>query len=169
MTLAEAKDLATIIGVVAAVATLAKGLWEYSRNTVLRRVEYFAKMKKEFFTDPSFAKLTELLETERSAQERGERDDPGFGEISAIDKWRYLCFFEEVALLLRAQLIRDELACYMFGYYALLCDRSHSFWSPSFPRDETYWPLFFDFVKQMEAVEHSKRLNRSAFAARIRA
>jgi len=169
LTFTDAKYLATIIGVVAAVATLAKGLWEYSRRTVLRRVEYFAKIRQEFLKDAAFAKLTELLETERAAQERGEQKDPGLADISARDKWRYLYFFEEVALLLRARLIRAELACYMFGYYALLCDRSQWFWSPSFPKDEAYWPLFFDFVKRMAVVERSKRLNRRAFAARIRA
>ena len=169
MTLTDAKDLATIIGVAVAVTTLAKGLWEYSRNSVLRRVEHFAKIKDEFLTDVAFAKLTELLETERAAQERGEQDDPGLADFPARDKWRYLYFFEEVALLLRERLLRDELACYMFGYYALLCDRSHWFWSYSFPKDEAYWPLFFDFVKRMKPVEHSKRLNRTAFVARIRA
>lgn len=169
MTLADAKDLATIIGVVAAFATLVKGLWEYSSTTVLRRAEYFAKMKREFLADDEFAKLTVLLQTERAAQERGERDDPGFAEIESRDKERYLCFFEEVALLLRARLIRDELACYMFGYYALLCDRSNWFWSPSFPKDKDYWPLFFAFVKEMEKVERSKHRDRAAFAEKIRA
>jgi len=157
LSLANAKDIATIIGVAAAIATLFKGLWEYSRSIVLRRIEYYAKMKDQFLKDVAFARLTELLET----------DDSGLGEICARDKWRYLCFFEEVALLLRAGLIRDELACYMFGYYALLCDRSHSFWSESFPKDETYWPLFFDFVKQMRIVERSKKLDRRAFVARM--
>ena len=158
MSLEQAKDLATIIGVAAALATLFKALLEYSRSAVLRRIEYFAKMKKEFLEDTAFAKVTELLET----------DNPQLAKIPTRDKWRYLYFFEEVALLLRARLIHDEVACYMFGYYALLCDRSHSFWSSSFPKDEGYWLLFFDFVKRMRTVEQSKRSNPKAFVARMR-
>lgn len=157
MDLAQAKDLATIIGVVAAVATLLKGLWEYSRSTVLRRIEYFTNLKDRFLKDAAFATLTELLET----------DDPKLRTIPARDKWRYLSFFEEVAVLLRARLIRDELACYMFGYYALLCDRSRSFWCDSFPKNEFYWLLFFDFVKRMQAVERSKKANPQVFVTRL--
>jgi len=159
LTFTDYKDLATIIGVGVAVATLLKGLLDYRRSMVLRRIEYFAKMKEQFLKDTAFARLTELLET----------DDPELGEISARDKWRYLSFFEEVALLLRAGLIRKQLACYMFGYYALLCDRSQKFWSTSFPKAVAYWLLFFDFVARMRPVERSKHLNRKAFVARIHA
>ena len=157
LTLTNSKDIATIIGVGVAVATLLKGLWDYHNSAVLRRIEYFARLKEQFLKDAAFAKLTELLET----------DDPGLGEISARDKWRYLAFFEEVALLLRARLIRDELACYMFGYYALLCDRSQWFWSPALPKDEAYWLLFFNFVERMRPIERSKHVNPKNFLARI--
>ena len=119
---------------------------------------YFAKIKEQFLRDAAFARLTELLET----------DDPGLSEVPARDKWRYLYFLEEVALLLKARLIHDRVACYMFGYYALLCDRSQTFWSSSFPKDEAYWLLFFDFVKRMREVERSKRSNPKAFVARMR-
>ena len=53
-----------------------------------------------------------------------ETDDPKLAEAIPRDKWQFLCFFEEVALLLRAELITNELAYYMFGYYSTLCDRS---------------------------------------------
>lgn len=162
MNLTDAKDLFTIIGVVAALATLVKGLWEYRRAGVLKRIEYFAKMKEQFLKDTAFVEITERLEAELLKPE-----DSRLGEIESRDKWRYLSFFEEVALLLRARLIRKELACYMFGYYALLCDRSHSFWCDSFPKNEAYWSLFFDFVAQMRPVERSKHVNRKAFIAKI--
>jgi len=57
----------------------------------------------------------------------------------------------------------------MFGYYALLCDRSESFWSKSFPKDRSYWPLFFDFVERMRKVEELKRNNPKKFVAHLRA
>ena len=158
MSLDNMTHVATIIGVAAAVATFAGALLEYSRSAVLQRIEYFARIKEQFLRDAAFAELTELLET----------DDPRLAEVSVRDKFRYLYFFEEVALLLKARLIHDKVACYMFGYYALLCDRSQSFWSSSFPKDEAYWLLFFDFVNRMREVERLKNANPRAFVARMR-
>jgi hypothetical protein len=158
LSLQDAKDFATIVGVAVALATLIKALIEYHRSLVLRRVEHFAKLRDEFLKDESLARITELL----------ERNDARLSEVSTREKWRYLSFFEQVALLVRARLIREELAGYMFGYYALLCDRSESFWSVSFPKNRAYWPLFFDFVEHMRKVEELKRTNRHAFVARLR-
>jgi len=158
MTLEQGKDLATILGVVVAAATLAKGTLEYTRAAVLRRMEYFSTMKSAFIADSAFAKITELLES----------GSQSFEECDQRQKWRYLLFFEEVALLTKARLLHDELALYMFGYYALLCDRSKPFWSSSFPKNQEYWPLFFSFVKRMEEVER-KKADLPAFVARLRA
>ena len=157
MSLQDAKDFATIVGVAVALATLIKALVEYNRSMVLRRVEHFAKLRDEFLKDDGLARLTELLE-----------NDASLSEVNPREKWRYLSFFEQVALMVRARLIRDELACYMFGYYALLCDRSESFWSKSLPKDRSYWPLFFDFVERMKTVEKLKRTDRTEFVARLR-
>jgi hypothetical protein len=159
MNLSEAKDVATIVGVIIAVMTLLKGYMEYRRNAVLGRVRHFSSLKQEFKENPTIAKITELLET----------DDPQLAEIPPRDKWRFLCFFEEVTILLRAKLITDELVYYMFGYYATRCDRSRWFWNKSFPKDETYWLLFFDFVGRMKSVESSKKHDRNAFVEKIRA
>ena len=158
MNLTDYKEVATIVGVAVALVTLLKVLVEYTRSSVLRRVEYVAKVKEQFLQDAAFAKITELLET----------DDPSLGEVSPRDKWRYLYFFEEVALLLRARLIHDKVACYMFGYYAVQCDRSCWFWSPSFPKKKDYWLLFFDFVERMKTVEEFKRSNPRLFVAKMR-
>ena len=88
------------------------------------------------------AEITQLLEK--------DKDDPRLKDVSPEDKWRYLYFFEEVALLLKAGLIHEKVACYMFGYYAVLCDQSSSFWSASFPKKKDYWFLFSDFVEHMK-------------------
>ena len=80
---------------------------------------------------------------------------------------RFLGFFEQVALLLRANLITDQLAYYMFGYYATRCDRSRWFWGSALPKDEAYWLLFLDFICRMKVVEDSKRADPSKFVAKI--
>lgn len=159
MNLSEAKDAATIVVAIAALITLLKGYLEYRRNTLLGRVQHFANLKQEFKENAPIAKITELLET----------DDPKLAEIPSREKWRFLCFFEEVTILLRARLISDELVYYMFGYYATRCDRSQWFWNESFPKDETYWILFFSFVGRMTKVESLKQQDRTAFVKKIRA
>ncbi len=159
MSLSEAKDIATIAGVVIGVITLLIGYWQYRRNACLSRIQHFYSLKQEFKESASIAKITELLET----------DDPQLAEVLPRDKWRFLCFFEEINILLRARLITDVLAYYMFGYYATRCDTSQYFWNNSFPKDEAYWLLFFDFVARMKSVESSKEHDRSAFLAKIQA
>jgi hypothetical protein len=156
-TLSNIKDIATIVGVVIAVVTLLKGYLEYRRNACLARIQHFSDLKKEFKEDPVITKITELLETK----------DPTLADVSRQEKWRFLCFFEEITILLRAGLITDVLACYMFGYYAILCDRSEYFWTESFLRDEEYWLLFFDFLAKMKSVESLKEHDRNAFVAKI--
>jgi hypothetical protein len=159
MSLSEAKDVATIVGVMVAVIALVKGYMEYRRNACLARIQHFSDLKREFKEDPTITKITELL----------ENDDPQLAEVSRWEKWRFLCFFEEINILLRAKLITDVLAYYMFGYYATLCDKNQYFWNDSFPKKKEYWLLYFDFVARMEPVEASKEHDRSAFVANIRA
>jgi hypothetical protein len=159
MSLSEAKDIATIVGVVIATVALAKGYMEYRRNACLGRIQHFADLKQEFKENPIIAKIAELLEI----------DDPQLAEIPPRDKWQFLCFFEEVTILLRARLITDVLAYYMFGYYATRCERSRYFWNSSFPKDEAYWLLFFYFVARMKSVECSKSKDPRTFVERIRA
>jgi hypothetical protein len=90
MSLSEAKDVATIVGVIIAVMTLIKGYMEYRRNAILGRVQHFSSLKQEFKENATIAKITELLET----------DDPQLANVPPRDKWHFLCFFEEVTILL---------------------------------------------------------------------
>ena len=159
MNWSDARDIAAIVGVSIGVMTLLKGYLEYRRNAVLGRVQHFANLKHEFKENATIAKITELLDTA----------DPKLAEVPSREKWHFLCFFEEVTVLLRAKLISDELVYYMFGYYATRCDRSQWFWNEAFPRDEAYWLLFFDFVSRMHKVESLKEWNRKAFVEKISA
>jgi hypothetical protein len=159
MSLSEAKDVATIAGVVITIIALIKGYIEYRRNACLARIQHFSSLKKEFKEDPTINHIRELL----------EENNPQLAEVSSQDKWRFLCFFEEINILLRAELITDVLAYYMFGYYAIRCGENKYFWSDDFPKNEAYWLLFFDFVARMKPVEALKEDDRSAFVADIRA
>lgn len=179
MTLTDGADLAAIIGVAVAIATLSYSLFVYGRRTLLDRVKHFASLKKEFLTDEALFRITELLEEERRRSELTAKDATSipsqdkwqeeWQKVKSQDKWHYIYFFEQVALLLRARLIRKELAYYMFGYYAVLCAHSRFFWSSDFPREEQYWLVFVNFVQEMQDVMKSRRENPIAFVKGVRA
>jgi hypothetical protein len=78
------------------------------------------------------------------------------------EKRDLLGFFEEIALMMNSGLIRNEVAHYMFGYYAIKCWESKYFWSTVY-RESIYWSLFRDFVEQMKQIEQSFQYNKRKF------
>lgn len=144
LSLTDAKDLATIIGVVVALVTLIKGVVEYAHQGAQKRAERFTSMRIRFKEDTSFKEICDLLET----------DDPRLAQVPFKDKRDFLGFFEEVALMLNSKLIRPAVAHYMFGYYAIRCAESDNFWS-DVNRDTPYWALFNDFVARMKMAEQA--------------
>lgn len=153
MTLSEGKDLATIVLAIIGIATLVKGVIEYTAQGAQKRAEQFLEMRKRLKDNATFKELCALLET----------DDPGLIAIPFKEKRDLLGFFEEVALMLNSGLIREPVAHYMFGYYAIRCWESNNFWS-GVSRESTYWSLFRDFVKRMKARETSFKYKRHHFS-----
>ena len=64
MTLNDAKDLATIVGVAVALFTLIKGVLEFTAQGAQKRAEQFASVRKRFKDDASFREICDLLETD---------------------------------------------------------------------------------------------------------
>jgi hypothetical protein len=139
MELADAKDWATIIGAVIALGALAKGVFEYSLQGAQKRAEQFVGMRRRFKENETFRELCSLTET----------DDPRLSTTPFKDKRDLLGFFEEIALMTNSGLIRESVAHYMFGYYAIRCWKSTHFWH-GVNRESSYWSLFRDFVSRME-------------------
>ena len=150
--MSQAKDIATAIGVAIALFTFLKGVIEYVRQGAQKRAEQFALMRSRLKENDTFKELCALLET----------DDPKLAEIPFKEKRDLLGFFEEVALMTNSSLIRNEVAHYMFGYYAIKCWESKYFWS-TINRESIYWSLFRDFVEQMKQVKQSFQYNRRKF------
>jgi hypothetical protein len=144
MSLSDYKDIATIAGVVIALVTLAKGVYEYVRQGAQKRAEQFIEMRKRLKENDTFRELAALIET----------NDPKLESMPYKDRRDYLGFFEEIALMVNSGLIRIELAHYMFGYYAIRCWESEHFWS-DVNRDSQYWVLFKEFVRKMKEIEDS--------------
>ena len=88
-----------------------------------------------------------------------ETDAQDLRETPFKDKRDFLGFFEEVALMTNSCLIREAVAHYMFGYYAIRCWESRNFWH-GVNRESPYWSLFRDFVERMKAHEAGFKFNR---------
>jgi hypothetical protein len=144
MSLSDYKDIATIAGVVIALAALIKGVFEYVKQGAQKRAEQFVEMRKRFKENETFRELAELI----------ENNDPKLGSESFKNKLYYTGFFEEVALMVNSGLIKSEVAHYMFGYYAIRCWDNEYFWN-DLNRETPYWALFRDFVAKMKKIESS--------------
>jgi hypothetical protein len=149
MTLGVAKDVAAVAGGVVALLTLLKSLAEYQKQGAQKRADQFLVLRDRF---AQFRDLFVLLETD-DEELRGQVYDR---------KLAFLGFYEEISLLLNSNLMRREVAHYMFGYYAIRCWDSSNFWS-DLNRDSPYWAAFADFAKRMKATEKQFVFKRSAF------
>lgn len=134
------KDLGVVAGLLVALWGLFRGIREYSLQGTQKRAEVFLKKQSEYFGNKSFNEMRYLLE-----QDAVELRDVNFEEKRA-----YLTFFEEIAILRNSRLINNDVACYMFGYYAVQCAESKNFWS-NLTKDIAFWGVFLGFAGEMKA------------------
>lgn len=133
------KNIAAIIGLIAALWGLYRGFLEFALQGKQKRAEMFLKKQGEYFNNPSFNQLRGLIEL----------DDPSLRDIPFEEKRAYLTFFEEIAVLKNTRLISDDLAYYMFGYYATTCLESTNFWS-NINKQDIFWNVFLTFATDMQ-------------------
>lgn len=152
MYLNQLKDIAIVAGVIITLFTFIKGTLDYSRQGAQKRAEMFVVMRRKFTENNTFIELCALIET----------DELQLVEIPFKDKRNFLGFFEEIALMTNSNLIRKEVAHYMFGYYAIRCWESKHFWN-NINRSSEYWSLFKDFVEQMTKIEQKFQYKRRKF------
>jgi hypothetical protein len=149
----ELKDILTLIisavAVIVGFITLIKGLIEFRKSTVTKRLELFLSMRSRLREDSNFIEICELL----------EGDHAKLRAIPLVQKDRFTGFFEELAVMRNSGLMTDELALYMFGYYAILCNKSENYWH-GLNKKQVLWSLFFDFASDMERQRDSYRYHR---------
>jgi hypothetical protein len=150
LTLTEAKDLATIVGVGIAAFTFVKAMHEYKQQGVQKRAQSYFDLERKFLEDKDLREICILLDS----------DDIKLSEVPSERKLEFLGFYEQVALMLNSNLIGREVAHYMFGYYASRCFDSVNFWKGE-DRDSPYWSLFRHFAQQMKEFEKSFHFENS--------
>ena len=142
MTLSDVKDIAIIVGTVAAALTFVKAIIEYTKQNAQKRAEHYTRLREEFKKDGRFGDLFEKLED----------DAPDLAELSFEKKQDLIGFYEDIALAVNSNLLKKEVAHYMFAYYAVRCWDSKYFWE-GLERESHYWTLFRYFVGEMKSVE----------------
>lgn len=142
LTLTDAKDFATIIGVGIAGFAFIKAMLEYTQQGVQKRAQAYFDLETKFLENKDLREICVFLDT----------DDVKLSEVPSELKLQFLGFYEQVALMLNSKLIEPEVAHYMFGYYAVRCIDSVSFWKGQ-DKDSPYWALFRHFAQRMKEFE----------------
>lgn len=142
ITLEIIKTVAAVGTAVVAVVTILKGYTEYRLSAVQKRVELFERYHQKLKENKTLKHIIELL----------ERNNDDIRNIPITDRYFYLGYFEEIALLVNSRVLKPEIAHYMFAYYAKLCWANENFWH-DINRNSIYWRVFKEFVEQMIKLE----------------
>ncbi|AFQ44359.1 hypothetical protein [Desulfosporosinus meridiei] len=142
----EIKDIAYMITALVALLTFVKVVREYILQGKQKRVELLEKYRKRFHEAEYVKSITPYIED----------DDECLMELPRIDKYYYLGFFEEVAVLLNSKVIKKETVHYFFGYYAIKTWESKNFWG-DINRESLYWSEFKRFAQSMKEYEQRRR------------
>lgn len=142
ITLTECRDIATIVAAAVGAGTFIKLLMEYVQQGVSKRAEHFFGLRDRLKKNEEFQNICRLLDT----------DDVELQQVDFAIRRDFLGLFEEVALAVNSGLIREDVAHYMFGYYAIRCWASANFWA-GLQRASIYSRVFKDFTARMRAAE----------------
>lgn len=128
-----------------AIFTLIKGYSEYRLSVKQKRSELYETYRQKLKENETIRRVVVAL----------ENDIGDIAEISRIDRYMFLGFYEDIALLMNTKLIKPEIAHYMFGYYAMRCWENDMFWE-DINRESHYWRVFREFVEKMKDLEDRK-------------
>lgn len=152
MTLSDFKDLAAIVSVLVAAAVSVKALTEYVRQSAQKRADFFFSISKRIESNRTYVQILQMLEA----------DDPKVAEVPLGDRRELLGLFEEVAILLNSGLVRESVAHYFFGYFAIDCWESGPMWT-GLDRESPHWIVLRDFVSRMKDYGARASYDRSRY------
>lgn len=142
----------SVITVVITFFTLYKAYQEYHKQGVVKKMEVLLQMRTRLRENPNFMKICNYL----------EYDAEELRDIPLIEKDTFTGFFEELALIKNSGLMNDQVAVYMFGYFAERCSKSENFWY-GLNKEEILWSAFFDFAKDMDVAHKNFKYNKNLF------
>jgi len=150
----DIKDFFTITGVFGSFILVLLAYLQYYKAEKQKRAEHFFKLRDKYNADATFVKIRETIDS------TGNNDISH--EIKPDEKRKFLGFYEEIAIMVNSKLITEELAFYMFGYYAI-----NGYKLPVFKEyiddEPEYWEVFKRFVEKMEIQEKKFKGNKDLY------
>ena len=138
--------LASIAGFIAFL-TFIKAIIEYRLQGKQKRADFFDIYKTRLRTDEQLKRITPFLED----------NNIELRNITQIDKYYFLGFYEQIAIAVNSNLIKKNVAHYFFGYFAKHCWNSTNFWyiddNKTIDKNAYYWATFKKFVEMMNKIE----------------
>ncbi|MBK1679081.1 hypothetical protein CKO20_01620 [Rhodocyclus tenuis] len=117
-----------------------KDILDKDISAKLNRTKFFLEQHRRLFDNSELYEVTCLLDA----------DDKELADKTMWDKKRkFLTFIEEIALLVKSDQINEEVAFYMFGYYARCAMHGCNFRVGIDPAAE-HWGLFYEFTENYE-------------------
>jgi hypothetical protein len=141
--------IATVLGVIIALITLAKALHEYTRQLEEKRAEQFINLRTAYKNLPHFQEIIKYL-----YKIDGYRSLP-----PTIARMEFMAFFEDIAFLMKSGLIRKEVAFYMFGGDVIKAWENSAFWGNEF-KENYHWFLVNEFKEEMEEMEEIEEMKK---------
>lgn len=118
----------------------AKELADKDISAKLKRTEFFLNQHRRLFDNPELYSVLCLIDSDSEKLRPEEMWDK---------KRKFLTFIEEIALLVDSDQINENVAYYMFGYYARCAKEGINF-GEGIDLAQEYWGLFYKFSAAAE-------------------
>ena len=130
--------LSLVVGLV----TFAKAVVEFRLQNSLKRFEKYQEMNKVYSADPTLTTLRDALRIGGQV----------LAEFDAIEKYKFMAFYEDIAMMCQSGLMRMEVASYLFGFDARAASNSAEFIANlGNVRTDSNWLLFWSFCDRLNA------------------
>lgn len=118
----------------------AKDQHDKETGAKLKRTEFFLAQHRRLFDDEALYSVLCLIDADKA-------------ELAHVTMWnakrKFLTFIEEIALLVRSEQIKKDVALNMFGYYASRA-RSGKNFSIGINPSRQHWSLFYWFADEAD-------------------
>ena len=147
----NAAGITAIVGVIAFLFTVARALYEYSKQNRLTRFDKYEELSKNWSSDEGVQEIIALLDHDPEHK---------LADLETSKKQDFVGYYEEIALMLESAILKKRIAYYMFGYHTIRCYESKDFWTPEMELQSPYWSLFRRFAEQMKKIDDDVHAGR---------
>jgi hypothetical protein len=130
------------LSLVVAVGTFVKAVAEFRLQNRLKRFEKYQEMNKLYNESPNLTAFRDALRMGGDI----------LANYDVIEKYKFMAFYEDIAMMCQSGLMRIEVAAYLFGY-----DAREASGRPEFVanlddvRNDPNWTLFWNFCNRLDA------------------